>query len=220
MRPQFHFKQYDNLNIFRDSVNDLLNILPKTEAVVDLQPLFFRLTLDTTTAFLFGESVRSLLSPDGTGEETFAEAFNIAQKFVAKRFRLLDLYWLIGGKEFDRACSNLRHFADQIIDRNLNQDDRSSEAQNDYVFLDALARDAPDRNALRDQVINVLVAGRDTTACLLSWCFFLLVRHPNALKKVRAEVGATGIDPKTCERQDLRSLKYLQNVLRESESLI
>jgi hypothetical protein len=68
--------------------------------VIDLQPLFFRLTLDVTTEFLFGKSIESLKVPEPTGEQTFAEAFNIAQEYIAKRFRLLDLYWLMDGKKF------------------------------------------------------------------------------------------------------------------------
>ena len=214
LRPQFHFKQYDDLDVFKQSVDDLINILPKEGGIVDLQPLFFRLTLDTTTAFLFGESVRSLTSPGDAGEETFAEAFNTAQKFVAKKFRLADIHWLIGGKEFRKACSNLRRFADQLIDRNLSRPDSKDERR--YVFLNALARETPDRTTLRDQIINILAAGRDTTACLLSWTFFLLVRHPSVLKKLRAEINSKRGDKADLNRQDVRDLHYLQNVLKET----
>lgn len=77
--------------MFRDTTDNLLNAIAK-EGVVDLQPLLFRLTLDMTTDFLFGESIRSLKVPESTGEQTFIEAFNIAQEYIAKRFRLLDLY--------------------------------------------------------------------------------------------------------------------------------
>ena len=218
LRPQFHFKQYDDLGVFRQSVDDLVEIMAQSGSVVDVQPLFFRLTLDTTTAFLFGESVRSLQSPSGAGEETFAEAFNTAQKYVAKRFRLLDLYWLIGGRDFDRACRNLRRFADQVIDRNLNRTDDKAGDEKKYVFLEALARESPDRNALRDQIINILAAGRDTTACLLSWTFFLLVRHPKVIEKLRTEINTASTDPAELNRQSLKDLGYLQNVLKESKS--
>lgn len=54
--------------------------------VIDLQPLFFRLTLDSATEFLFGHSVESqviALSQStsrvlhgGVDEETFAECFD------------------------------------------------------------------------------------------------------------------------------------------------
>lgn len=168
LRPQFHFKEYSNLDMFRDATDNLLDNIPTKGGAIDLQPFFFRLTLDVTTAFLFGESIESLKVPESTGEQTFADAFNTAQEYIAKRFRLLDLYWLIGGKEFKDACSKVHHFADQIIDRNLS-DHSANEGKNKYVFLRAMAEKTPDRTALRSQIINILTAGRDTTACLLSW---------------------------------------------------
>ncbi len=173
LRPQFVHKQYEDLAVFRDAVDDLLEAIPSMGGVVDLQPLFFRLTLDTTTAFLFGESVRSLRAPERTGEETFADAFNTAQGYVAKRLRLLDLYWLIGGKKFDEACSKVHKFADQIIERNLSGKGNGEGENAAFTFLDTVAQSMPDREALRSQIINILVAGRDTTACLLAWTLYV-----------------------------------------------
>ena len=169
LRPQFVHKHYEDLTVFQDAVDDLIEAISKSGDIVDLQPLFFRLTLDTTTAFLFGESVRSLRAPDTAGEQTFADAFNTAQEYVAKRFRLLDLYWLIGGSKFREACDNVHRFADRIIERNLSNHKVSSDLLEKQTFLDTVEKVLPDRSALRSQIINILVAGRDTTACLLSW---------------------------------------------------
>lgn len=163
LRPQLFHKTYEDLDVFREPVEDLLKALPDVGGVVDLQPLFFRFTLDVTTAFLFGESTYSLRSAS-SAEHSFADAFDTAQKYVAKRFRLLDLYWLIGGKEFRQACERVHSFADQIIDRNLTPNSTTN-----GNFLNSVAKDCPDRAALRGQIVNILAAGRDTTACLLSW---------------------------------------------------
>jgi cytochrome P450 len=168
LRPQFVHKQYEDLEVFRESVENLLDALPST-GTVDLQPFFFRLTLDVTTKFLFGDSVDCLRTPEVAGEPNFANAFNTAQDFIAKRMRLQDLYWLVGGRNFRQACDDVHYFADQIIDRNLSRGSECDEEQNRYVFLDFLAKNTPDRKALRSQIINILVAGRDTTACLISW---------------------------------------------------
>ncbi len=167
LRPQFHFKEYSDLKMFKDATDNLLNAIPRGGGVIDLQPLFFRLTIDVTTDFLFGESIESLRIPESIDEENFAEAFNIAQEYIAKRFRLLDLYWLIDGKRFRNACKKVHSFADKIIDRNLSEGFLDSSGK--YVFLRAMSQKTPDRTALRSQIINILTAGRDTTACLLSW---------------------------------------------------
>ena len=39
LRPQFHFKQYDDLEIFREATDNLIDSIPKEKGVVDLQPL-------------------------------------------------------------------------------------------------------------------------------------------------------------------------------------
>ncbi|MCJ1332067.1 hypothetical protein MMC10_008759 [Thelotrema lepadinum] len=216
LRPQFHHKQYADIDVFRDSVDDLLNNIPKGGGIVDLQPLFFRLTLDITTAFLFGESIHSLRRLNTGDGETFAQAFNKAQEYVVRRFRLMDVYWLIGGKEFKEACKKVNCFADQIIDRNLSMLQKDGESGKDYVFLQALAQKSLDREAIRGQIVNIIAAGRDTTACLLSWTFFLLVRHPIVLRKLQEEIASSVEMSSKLTREDLRGMRYLQNVLKET----
>lgn len=198
-----------------DACDNLLANIPASGGVVDLQPLFFQLTLEVTKSFLFGESIESLKAREEPGHQTFADAFNTAQDYVAMRFRFLDLYWLIGGKDFRNACEAVHFFADKIIDRNFSHEMTEGE-DGQYFFLQAMAKKTPNRTTLRSQIINVLTAGRDTTAYLFSWTFFLLVRHPRVLENLRAE--ASNIDRnRGLTRNSLRNMKYLQNVLKESE---
>ena len=82
---------------------------------VDLQILFFRLTLDSATEFLFGTSVDSQLdvfpsylmldsaagAPNSSG---FATAFDEAQMTLATRARFMDMYWLVSPKDFKQNC--------------------------------------------------------------------------------------------------------------------
>ncbi|KAH8725091.1 cytochrome P450 alkane hydroxylase [Phaeosphaeriaceae sp. PMI808] len=216
LRPQLQHKQYETLEVFREAVDDLISLVQENDGVIDLQPLFFRLTLDTTTAFLFGESVRSLVTSEDVGERTFATAFGTAQKWITTRFRLQDFHWLINGKEFRQACQDVHRFADQIIDRNLSSDRKNTDNAGKYVFLDTVAKGTSDRAALRGQIINILTAGRDTTACLLSWTFFLLVRHSRVMEKLRAEIVSTCGTSTELNRDDLKRMPYLQNVLKET----
>ncbi|PLB46480.1 cytochrome P450 alkane hydroxylase [Aspergillus steynii IBT 23096] len=215
LKPQLFYRTYENLEVFKQPVEDLLNAIPQKGGVVDLQPLFFRLTLDVTSAFLFGESTYTLRSPVVAGENTFASAFDTAQKYVVERFRLLDLYWLIGGREFREACERVHRFADQIIDRNL-KPETTEKSNGSGNFLNSVAKECPDRDALRGQIVNILAAGRDTTACLLSWTFFLLVRHPHAMQKLREEVAELKDKGDDINRADLRKMNYLQNVMKET----
>ena len=211
LRAPLQHKNYENLDVFRQGVDDLIDVLSSQSAVIDLQPLFFRLTLDVATEFLFGESVNSLKAPNSASKQTFGEAFNTAQETVAQRFRFPDLYRMIGGSKFRKACKDVHCFADEIITRNLSRSSRKSR-----VFLDAVAESTADRDALKGQIINLLVAGRDTTACLLTWTFFLLVRHSMVLEKLRTEIDSNCFDPASLTRADLRKMSYLRNVLNET----
>ncbi|KAH0537360.1 hypothetical protein FGG08_005839 [Glutinoglossum americanum] len=211
LRPQFSHKQYQDLEIFREHVDNLIDNIPTNGGIVDLQPLFFRLTLDTTTAFLFGKSVCSLVGAGtSAGKTDFAEAFDTAQSYVAKRLRLLDLYWLIGGKEFRDSCAIVYKFMDEIIDRGLDlgETDDGQERHSRYVFLDVVAKDSRNRTALRQQMIDILVAGRDTTA----------LRHPRVLTKLREEISSVVGGTSEMKRADLHKMAYLNNVLKESKS--
>jgi hypothetical protein len=47
-----------------------------------------------------------------------------------------------------------------------------------FVFLEDLAQIIKDPMQLRDQAMNIYLAGRDAMAGLLCWLFFLLVHRP------------------------------------------
>lgn len=93
LRPRLAHRYFEDLSVFRPAADDLIDIITRSGNTIDLQPLFFQLTLDTTTAFLFGESVQSLRASGSGGEDNFADALNTAQGYIAKRSRLLDIYW-------------------------------------------------------------------------------------------------------------------------------
>ena len=60
LRPNFVRSQIGDLPMFETHVKQLTAAIPRDGSTVDLQGLFFRLTLDIATEFLFGESSNSL----------------------------------------------------------------------------------------------------------------------------------------------------------------
>ncbi len=127
-----------------------------------------------TTAAILGTSTNSLQDQGGKLGLAFANAFDTGQHYLAVRGRLGDLYWLFGGKKFRAACDFVHSFVDNIVADALNKKrvEPSSELEEEkqnYLFIDALISRTRDPRVIRDQLVNVLLAGRDTTACLLSW---------------------------------------------------
>ncbi|CAN9124789.1 unnamed protein product [Alternaria alternata] len=224
LRPQFTSNRYQNFEEMKKSVESLTDQI-SPNSVVDLQPLFFRLTFDTTTFLLFGKTLSSLQSSDIAGKESeFAAAFNLGQDYLSHRGRLGDLYWLANTPEFWRACKTSHRFVDDAIQDALDNADKSEpektedEDKKSYVFIDALIQETRDKKELRDQCLNVLLAGRDTTACCLSWTLRLLARHPQVLERLRKEIDEVvglGEDASQPTRVDLKKMRYLDLVLKE-----
>ncbi|EKV13299.1 Cytochrome P450 alkane hydroxylase, putative [Penicillium digitatum PHI26] len=90
------------------------------------------------------------------------------------------------------------------------------------TFLDALASFTRDPRVLRDQLIAVLLAGRDTTAATLFFCIFELSRNPKVVAKLRDEIhNRLGVGAKAQKPSytDLKEMKYLNAMLHETMRL-
>jgi cytochrome P450 len=171
LRPQFMSKRFENFEQIKDAVNDLIANVPE-DGVVDLQPLFFRLTFETTLFLLFGQHLPSLKSEGiSNQEEKFSEAFNTGQDYLAQRGRLGGFYWIFSGSKFRQACQICHDFVDSAVNKALENSTRKSihSEKGSYTFVDALIQETRDPKVLRDQCLNILLAGRDTTACCLTW---------------------------------------------------
>lgn len=172
LRPQFISNRFNNFEQIKSAVNKLIESIPEA-GIVDLQPLFFHLTFETTLFLLFGQHLPSLESVCFTSRESeFANAFNVGQDYLAQRGRLGDLYWLWGGRKFRDACKMCHDFIDDAVQKALEHSasKKGRDLQKEpYVFIDALIQETREPSALRDQCLNILLAGRDTTACCLTW---------------------------------------------------
>lgn len=235
LRPQFSRQQINDLDLEEKHVQNLFNALPvKPDGwtdVVDLQVIFFRLTIDAATEFLFGETVGSQIAGDygaTRSEKKFTYAFDRAQHLLFRAGRYGDNYWLAHNADFRKQVKVVHEFVDGYVDLALRQQQqglRKTEGQRQknkhpYVFLDAIAAQTQDRTELRDQLLNVLLAGRDTTASLLSWLFFTLARHPDVFAQLRRAViddfGPYVDRPDTITFESLKSSSYLQHTLKEA----
>jgi cytochrome P450 len=181
-----------------------------------LQPLFSRLTLDTATEYLFGESVDSLHIHDGS-QETFASAFDYASSEIPKRYRLGSFVALYRNKRFFNSCKMLHDFVDTYVKEALHDQKQEKEDQENgrYVFLYELVKATRDPVQLRAELISILLAGRDTTASLLSLTFFVLARNARVFAALRREID--GLQGKKPDYESLRNMVYLKFVLNEGE---
>ncbi|KAJ6618635.1 cytochrome P450 [Mycena sp. CBHHK59/15] len=163
----------------------------------------------------------------------FSIAFSEAQSITAMRNRFGDHWPLI---EFwkDKLVQHMdvvRKFLDPILteavakkrgsragsnDSEKKDDLAEREVQEGETLLDHLVNYTEDHTILRDEILNISVAGRDTTASLLTFTIYMLAEHTNVLSKLRAEILSKVGALRRPTHDDFRELKYLRAVLNET----
>ena len=66
---------------------------------------------------------------------------------------------------------------------------------------------------IRDQLLNVLLAGRDTTSCLLTFVTYFMALHPDVTRKMRAEVLELLGSTRAPTMDDIKELRYSRFLL-------
>ncbi|KAH7326664.1 cytochrome P450 [Stachybotrys elegans] len=232
IRPQFTRDRVSDLHCFESHMSTLFRAIANggplsskdqpvdmasvNGKVLDISQLFFRYTLDVTTDFLLGTDVMSLCQP----EVEFANAFDEVQRVQNLVIRFSKLQGLIPKSTFWAGLKVMNSFMGQYIQRaiRMSPEELSEKTRSDmsYTFLHELAKFTREPKVLRDQIVAILLAGRDTTASTLSWALYELARHPEIVAKLRAEILSTVGTDRTPTFEDLKNMSYLKAVLNET----
>jgi cytochrome P450 len=131
---------------------------------VDLMDHFFRFTLDTSTAFLFGENAGSQLGAAGKLEDgaTFdpelTDMFKVAQEWLQWRMVAGSLYWMVTAKKWRDASKRVLEFVDHYVQlalkRKEDEDQGKGSYQGRYNLLSELVTHCHDPLELRDQILG------------------------------------------------------------------
>jgi len=219
LRPQFIKDRVSDLNTFERHVKTLIPLLGgggRPGSPVNLVDVFYRYTLDAATDFLLGSSVDSMKKV----EDKFADAFAVVQHEQNIIALAGPLNPLVPRKKFYASLKVMEDFIQPFIEQTLRlpqeELEKKSKSDEGYTFLHALAGFTRDPKVLRDQLVAVLLAGRDTTAMTLSWMFYELSRRPEIVAKLRKEIGQHFGADKNPTYADLKSMRYLQHTINET----
>jgi cytochrome P450 len=171
IRQQFVRVHKETPQSFAPHVDVLLNGIAEATADdrrIDLKPLMFEYTLNTTTALLFGEPHSSM--PKGQGDAV-RQNYDEASFGCGIRVRLADAAFLYNPAKFKKACRAVRDWATFFASKAMQYKDEHGEvaAAEKYPFIIDLWKEMHDFDLVRDQLLHILVAGRDSTASLLCW---------------------------------------------------
>lgn len=181
--------------------------------------------LDTSTAFLFGESVNSLLCKSTIDAKDFLGVFTLAQEGVSKKIRQGKFRMFSRYPNFENAPKAIFTFMESYMDEALALRQlleniergilQSHEGPRRVVFPHELAQQLDHKLELRDQLLSVFTAGHESTAIVTSHVLFLLSRHPAVWRRLRKEVVL--LDGREPTFEQLKSMNYLRWVINESE---
>lgn len=222
LRPNFVRDQLADLDMFERHIQELFHVLPRDSSVVELQQLLLRFTMDSATEFLFGHSTSTLTDATAADEE-FREALTFSLRSLSKRIQRGPLNQFLPRETAEelRAHKTCRDYVNIFVDQAMGLGEKtgsgateggSDEETGRYYFLKELIRAFDDKERICDELLSILLAGRDTTAALLSNVFHVLSRRPDLWHKLRNEVqDFSGNPPSYAQLRNLRFSKYIIN---------
>ena len=145
---------------------------------------------------------------------------------MAFEFQSSGLSRWIPDRKRTEGIKTMHKFADEIVaeaiahHNNPTADLEKNEKPERYVFLHELVKKTQDPYALRSELLNVLLAGRDTTAGLLANTWWVLARRPDVWNKLLAEINEYCPGGQRPDYATVKEMKYLKYVLNESLRLM
>ncbi|KAK0190285.1 cytochrome P450 monooxygenase pc-3 [Armillaria mellea] len=237
-RPFFNkdrIADFDNFE--RHAVSTISQIKARLEEgfPIDFQDVVARFTFDSATEFLFGKDVESISaglpypaeSPlanhpsfENHPSNLFFRAFSRGQELIASRVQgggtwpLLEI-WKDSVKPHREAVNR---FIQPMLAEALDNKSKGVKVESDeenVSLLDLLVRGTDDAKVIQDELVNILVAGRDTTSSLLTFAMYMMCEHPDMAQRLRAEI-LEKLGTRRPTYADIREMKYLREFLNET----
>lgn len=108
---------------------------------------------------------------------------------------------------------------DAIMSDIIEQRRQHDEDTGDLLSMMLQARDEDGQGMsdkqLRDEALTIVLAGHETTANALAWCFYELAHNPHVEAKLHQEVD-TVLQGRTPTMDDLKNLPYTEKVIKEA----
>nr|UOU03282.1 cytochrome P450 4EC1 [Brachionus rubens] len=229
LTPAFHF---DILEKFREIFNNHAEgLVQKFEDMyrdkkpVELYKEIRHCTLQVIAETAMGVTLESQINFNSD----YVLAVERASKLLNDRFNSPWQWWdplyhlMPSGKEFKKCLGILHTFTRNVIlKRDSEFDDVDFESKNKIAFLDILLkakRDNPNMTFqdIQEEVDTFMFEGHDTTASGLFWTILLIAEHPHVQEKLQLEIDQFfGQSRRSLTSDDLRNLKYLDCVIKES----
>ncbi|KAL4254489.1 cytochrome P450 family protein [Abortiporus biennis] len=237
-RPFFSRDKISHFDIFDRHTDEVLKQIKARRAEgypIDFQELILRFTLDSATEFLFGNNVRSLAEPlsyppTSSQSQTksglaniFAKEFMLAQFQTVVRGRISTTWPLFEimedkvGVHMDAIRSIIQPIIIDALEKKKSHQDSRGEigAEEVDTLLNHLVNVTQDPQVISDETLNILLAGRDTTATTLTFAIYELSKHPKVVQRLRQEILSIVGPTRRPTYDDIKDMRYLRAFLNE-----
>ncbi|KAJ3237777.1 hypothetical protein HDU81_009016 [Chytriomyces hyalinus] len=205
-----------------DTFSQVLSEHAKAGDEFDLQDLFYRFTFDSFTKIAFGVDMNTVSEKE---KAPFMVAFDEVQARTAKRF--LTPMWETGEYMSGQAAIHarqireIREFGRDIIRKKRANDEAGIVcSESDLLSLLMKVKDdkgqLPNDELLVDYALNFLLAGRDTTATVLTWAIYCLSQNPSCLETSHQELSSLDGSSSPTYEQMKSQLPYANAIFHET----
>ncbi|KAL3626502.1 hypothetical protein CASFOL_030051 [Castilleja foliolosa] len=118
----------------------------------------------------------------------------------------------------EKVFYELDSFYQEVIDEHVSPN-RPQSMDGDILDLLIRLRDegsSVDWDHIKGIIMNVFVAGADTTAATLTWAMTALIKNPNTLQKAQEEIRSSIGKKGNVNEDDIEKLPYLKAVVKET----
>ncbi|KAI3332922.1 cytochrome P450 [Ustulina deusta] len=180
IKPYFMREAFSNTDRLKEHTDNLLSLIPLDGSTFDMQTLMQRWFLDTSSHFLFGESINCLLYPE---RAEIAWAMTDVLRGLRLRLQMSKWLWMFRWKPWFDAIDLVHDFIDRQVDRayqeRAEKDKGNDAAQKDSSFgvelksertdlLWSMVGNVPeDRERLRSEMLLLFVPNNDTRSAAI-----------------------------------------------------
>ncbi|GJW55628.1 cytochrome P450 71A4-like protein [Tanacetum coccineum] len=207
-----------------EEIGHMISVLGERRgSIIDLSALLYCLTSNILCRVAFGRKYEGLGITDKVNQcMDMLGAFCVGNHIPWLSW--IDRLTGLEGRA-QKLSIELDHFLEGVFDEHLNKETRE-DAQGEMArnFVDTL-QDIQRDNAnsfnlhtttLKAVIMDVFVAGFDTTFISLDWAMSELIRHPRVMKKLQQEVTEIANGRPMIPEEDLEKMKYLKAVVKET----
>ncbi|CAA3022852.1 LUTEIN DEFICIENT 5, chloroplastic [Olea europaea subsp. europaea] len=194
---------------------------------VEMESLFSRLTLDIIGKAVFNYDFDSLEVDTGIVEAVYtvlreAEDRSVAPipfweipiwKDISPKLKKVNVALKLINDTLDDLIAICKRMVDEE-ELNFHEEYMNEQDPSILHFLLASGDDVSSKQ-LRDDLMTMLIAGHETSAAVLTWTFYLLVKEPSVMSKLQNEVDSV-LGDRFPTIEDMKNLKYTSRVINES----